>query len=92
MSDWPQDPPDVRSNHPAPRDDEGRWWRLQPGVRAEDGTMARKSVIHGATCIDWPPGRHPPGWTFHSRPEARRLLERPDEVIPCPQCRPWIGL
>jgi hypothetical protein len=92
MRGWPEDPPDVLSTHGAPRSDEARWWRLQPGERAGDGTMVRLSVVHRATCVDWPPGRHAPGWSFHTRPEARRLLERDDEVIPCPKCRPRSSL
>lgn len=92
MRGWVEDPPDVRSTHGPPRDDEGRWWRLQPGKRAEDGTMIRRSTVHGGTCVDWPPGRHPEGWIHLTRPEVRRLLERPDEVTPCPKCRPWTSL
>jgi hypothetical protein len=92
MTGWPEDTPDVRSTHGVPRDDEARWWRLEPGERAGDGTMVRRSVVHGATCVDWPPGRHPPGWQFLTRPEVLRLLERSDEVEACPKCRPWVGL
>jgi hypothetical protein len=92
VSHWEPDPPTARPTHGAPALDIVPWWRLEPSVRGEDGTMVRRSVIHGGTCIDWPAGRHPRGWTFHTRPEVRRLLSRPDEVIPCPKCRPWIGL
>jgi hypothetical protein len=92
LSGWEPDPPTVRAGHGPPRLDDLPWWRLQPGERGEDGTMTRRSVIHGGTCIDWPAGRHPAGWSFHPRPEVRRLLSRPDEVTPCPKCRPWIGL
>lgn len=92
MTGWPEDPPTAMPTHGVPRDDERPWWRLQPGERGEDGTMAQKSVIHGGTCIDWPPGRHPEGWLFVTRPEVKRLLTRPDEVVACPKCRPWIGL
>lgn len=86
------DPPEVSATHGPPATDDRPWWRLQPGQRAEDGTMARKSVVHGGTCIDWPAGRHPEGWSFHSRAEAKRLLTRPDEVVACPNCMPWIRL
>lgn len=77
------DPPTARPTFGAPRDDTRPWWRLQPG---------RPATLHGGTCIDWPAGRHPEGWTFHTRPEVKRLLARPDEVIPCPKCRPWVSL
>lgn len=89
---WLPDPPGAMSTHGVPRIDTVPWWRLQPGERDQDGRMARPSVIHGGTCVDWPVGRHPRGWSFHTRPEVRRLLARPDEVQACPKCRPWIGL
>lgn len=92
QSDWLPDPPGAMSTHGVPRIDTVPWWRLQPGERDQDGRMVRRSVVHGGTCIDWPAGRHPRGWSFHTRPEVRRLLARPDEVVPCPKCRPWIGL
>lgn len=90
--DWEPDPPVVRASHGAPKSDDQPWWRLQPGERDADGHFVRPSVIHGGTCIDWPAGRHPRGWTHHTRSEIRRLLSRPDEVQPCPRCRPWITL
>jgi Family of unknown function (DUF6233) len=91
-ADWLPDPPTVSPTHGVPARDDQPWWRLQPGRRGQDGQMLQPSVVHGGTCADWPAGRHPPGWTFHTRAEVKRLLDRPDEVVPCEKCRPRVGL
>lgn len=91
-ADWQPDPHDVSATHGVPADDFTRWWRLQPGKRGQDGRMSPRSVVHGGTCADWPAGRAPQGWVWLTRPEANRLLDRPDEVVPCEKCRPWVGL
>jgi len=90
--DWVPDPVGANGSMGAPVGDERIWWRLQPGVRGADGTMERRSVMHGGTCADYSAGRHPEGWSFHTRPQVRTFLSRPDEVIPCPKCsRGWIS-
>lgn len=79
------DPPTVNATFGAPRDDTRPWWRLQAG---QPGRLA---TLHGGTCVDWPPGRHPQGWRFLTRPQARAALDQGD-AEPCSKCRPWISL
>lgn len=91
--DWLPDPVAASPTRGVPWQGSIRpWWRLEPGERGDDGRMTRRSIIHGGTCARWRSGRHPPNWSFHPRDEVQRLLTRPDEVMPCPVCRPWIGL
>jgi hypothetical protein len=92
-ADWVPTPIGVRAaSMGPPHTEDGLWWRLQPGRRDGEGCMVRRSVVHGGSCIDWPPGRAPADWTYHSRAEVRRLLARPDEVVACPRCQPDLML
>lgn len=86
-ADWLPDPITHHATAGPPRTDTGVWWRLWPGVK-ENGRFVRRSVLHGGTCRDWPPGRHPPGALFLNRVQAREALAHPDEVVECPLCRP----
>lgn len=91
--DWVPDPVGANGSMGPPTGDERIWWRLQPGVRGQDGRMAPRSITHGGTCVDYPAGQHPPDWSFHTRSQVREFLSRPDEVIPCPKCSiGWISM
>lgn len=82
-ADWVPTPLHVRPASMAPpKDDDALWWRLQPGT---------PPIVHGGGCADWPPGRAPRGWTYHSRTQVRQLLADGTAVC-CPRCQPDLGL
>jgi len=83
---WTPYPGTVTPSRGTPHDDFTPWWRLQPGERGRDGVWVRRGIVHGGTCSRWPTGQAPPGWTWHTRPQVRAMLDQDADYIPCPVC------